>query len=75
LHTSNIGDETKAHLHEGAAGNPGRPLIDLDVEDDSCRSVDSSTLQDIVDNPSNYYVDVLTRNYNHGAVRGQLALN
>lgn len=75
LRTSNIGNETKAHIHEGAAGNPGVPLVDLEVEENKCRSVDSGTLQAIVDNPSNYYVDVLTATYNHGAIRGQLALN
>ena len=74
LRTSNISNRTKAHIHEGGAGEPGRPLVELSIEDGECVSVDPDTLQSILDNPQNYYVDVLTANYKIGAIRGQLSL-
>jgi hypothetical protein len=75
LRTSNLSQRTKAHIHEGAAGEPGRPVVDIDLDDDNCTTVSEALLDDMLANPSSYYVDVLTTQYHQGAIRGQLSLN
>lgn len=75
LRTSNLSQRIKAHIHEGAAGEPGRPVIDIELDDDNCTTVSEALLTDMLDNPANYYVDVLTTQYRQGAIRGQLSLN
>ena len=74
LETHNVDNQTIAHIHEGSAGDPGRPLINLTIGSNSCTNISASLMQDILDNPSNYYVDVLSSAFPKGAVRGQLAL-
>lgn len=76
LWADGIGKPTMAHLHSGAAGASGPPVITLDVtgkDDDECLAVDKEKLDPIVANPSAYYVNVHTAEFPGGAVRGQLA--
>ncbi len=73
LTASNIGTPGVAHIHEGVSGLPGRPVVDLAVGADQCLSVGSAVANDIVDNPSDYYVDVLSAQHPEGAVRGQIS--
>jgi CHRD domain len=75
LNTANIGTPTFAHIHEGSTGDEGRPLLNLRVDDDHCSTLDSSTMQALIANPSDFYVDVLTSDYHAGAIRGQLAVD
>jgi len=70
----------QSHIHIGAAGVAGDVVVPLDVDgfdgtSDGCIEPmeDAAILQDIVDDPGSYYVNVHTADYPPGAVRGQLA--
>lgn len=69
---------TAAHIHAGAAGVAGSIVVTLPTPDasgiaDGCVSgLDTAVLQDIHDNPANYYANVHTADFPDGAVRGQL---
>lgn len=72
----NIGTPTMAHLHAGAAGTSGAPVITLEVtgkDDDACIAVDKAKLDPIVADPSAFYINIHTAEFPGGAVRGQLA--
>lgn len=77
--TSNIEDATASHIHEGAAGVNGGVVVGLDTDGFSgstsgcITASDAAGLQAIIDNPSDYYVNVHTADYAPGAIRGQLA--
>jgi len=75
LSADDIGDAVAAHIHEGAAGADGKPVTALDVtgpDDDLCIALEPATLQLIVANPENYYVNVHSKDFPAGAIRGQL---
>lgn len=75
LAVSGIGDATAAHIHAGAAGADGKPVIPLEVTGSSeskCVDADAAVLKAIVAAPANYYVNVHTKDFPAGAVRGQL---
>lgn len=71
---------TAAHIHAGAAGVAGSVVVTLPTPNaegiaDGCVSgLDTAVLQDIHDNPGDYYVNVHTADFPDGAVRGQLEL-
>jgi hypothetical protein len=73
LSAANIGPAGVAHIHEGVAGMPGRPVIELTVASNGCVNVSHSLLEDIKNNPSDYYVDVVHASNGTDAIRGQLA--
>jgi CHRD domain len=69
---------TAAHIHEAPAGQPGPVVVPLSPPDASghasgCTSADPTLIQDIVDNPAEYYVNVHNVDFPAGAVRGQLS--
>ena len=75
LWADKIGKPTMAHLHSGAAGASGPPILTLEVtgkDSDECLAVDKEKLDPIVANPAGYYVNVHTADFPSGAVRGQL---
>jgi CHRD domain len=72
LSVANMGAAGDAHIHEGRTGEPGRPVIQLSVTSGSCISVSHATLEDMAENPSDYYVDVVHADTGHDAVRGQI---
>ena len=76
LEVGNIGPVTAAHIHRGAAGVNGPPVITLDVPDDNdaddCDTVPDALLDDLRRNPGGYYVNVHTVEYPNGAIRGQI---
>ena len=72
LTASGIGKPTMAHVHSGAVGTDGPPVITIDVADDECRAVDPAVLKQILAAPANYYVNVHTDAFPKGAIRGQL---
>ena len=76
LEVRDIGAVTAAHIHRGAAGVNGPPVITLDVPDDNdsddCDEVPDTLLDEIRSNPGGFYVNVHTADYPNGAIRGQL---
>jgi hypothetical protein len=76
LEVREIGVVTAAHIHRGAAGVNGPPVIPLDAPDDNdseeCDVVADTLLQEIANNPQGFYVNVHTAQYPNGAIRGQL---
>jgi len=70
---------TMAHIHRGAAGESGPPVVPFDkVPDESgnavgCVLVDAALLQEIASNPAGFYVNVHTTEFPDGAARGQVS--
>jgi hypothetical protein len=68
---------TAAHIHRGAAGQNGPPVVTLDAPDDDdsddCDTADDALIDEIRRNPSAFYVNVHTAEYPNGAIRGQIA--
>ncbi len=72
----NIAAPTMAHVHSGAAGANGPPVITIDVtgkDDNVCVAVDKAKLEPIVANPAGYYINIHTADFPGGAIRGQLS--
>lgn len=66
---------TAAHIHTGAAGVNGPPVVTIDVtgaSGDECVAVEPEVLKPIVANPAGYYVNVHNAEFPAGAIRGQL---
>jgi hypothetical protein len=77
LYARQIGPATAAHIHRGAAGTAGPPVLTLTTPDANGRSQGCATLdQQIVREMSfaaqNFYVNVHTESHPQGAIRGQL---
>ena len=67
-----------AHIHRGAAGGSGPIVISFTAPGENgvtsaCTAVDGALLDEILANPSNFYVNVHTRDFTGGAVRAPLA--
>ena len=68
-----------AHIHEGDEGQSGDPVVDLAYSgddsgaDDCVDGIDESILEDILAEPSAFYVNVHTEDLPDGAGRGQLS--
>ena len=76
LSADNIGKPVAAHIHAGAAGTDGAPVVTLEVtgpDGDMCLAAEPDALKPIVAAPEGYYVNVHTADFPKGAVRGQLA--
>ena len=77
LEVRDIGNVTAAHIHRGAAGVNGPPVVTLDPPDDEdsddCDVASDALVAEILANPANFYVNVHTGDYPNGAIRGQLA--
>jgi hypothetical protein len=80
LTAEGIGPVVQSHIHVGAAGESGDVAVPLDVDgfegsSEGCNEPmeDAQILQDIVDNPAGYYVNLHTEPFPGGAIRGQLA--
>ena len=76
LDVSGIETATMAHIHRGAAGVAGPPVVTLetpaDGDSDGCIGVARELAAEIIANPANFYVNVHNARYPAGAVRGQL---
>lgn len=71
----NIGEAQAAHIHTGAAGESGPPVVNFDVATNGlsgCVDADEAIIGSISDSPSNYYVNVHNEEFGGGAIRGQL---
>jgi CHRD domain len=69
---------TASHIHEAPAGRAGPIVVPLSAPDASghasgCTTADPALIQDIIDHPEEYYVNVHTTDFPAGAVRGQLS--
>jgi hypothetical protein len=73
---SGISKPTAAHIHAGAKGVAGPPVVTFDVQkagDKGCVPADHTVITQILGNPAGYYVNVHTSEFPKGAMRGQLA--
>lgn len=76
LKVENIATPTMAHVHVGAAGQAGDPVVKLDPPTGgagtTCKVIADDLTQALLKNPANYYVNVHTADFPAGAIRGQL---
>jgi hypothetical protein len=77
LTVDGIEPATAAHIHQGDAGVTGGPVVALeapaDGESSGCVEADREMIQEIIQDPSSYYVNVHNAEYPDGALRGQLS--
>ncbi|MEO7570135.1 MAG: CHRD domain-containing protein [Croceibacterium sp.] len=72
LSGTGIARPTMAHVHSGAAGTDGPPVVTIEVAQDMCQAVEPAALKPILAAPGNFYVNIHTADYPKGAIRGQL---
>ena len=76
LTVDKIATATAAHIHKGAAGSSGGPVVPLKAPASGsisdCATVAKEVAEDMVKNPANYYVNVHNAEFPGGALRGQL---
>jgi len=79
LTASSIDAATVAHIHTGALGVAGAPVLTLDTpdgdDDDSeeCQDIDRALAQALIQDTAGYYVNVHNDDFPNGAIRGQLS--
>lgn len=73
LAADKIEPATMAHIHTGAAGASGPPVVTLELGEDLCVAAEPDVLKPIVAAPQDYYVNIHNAAYPKGAIRGQLA--
>ena len=79
LTVTKIDKPTAAHIHKGNAGTNGAIVVNLSPPSagnpgasSGCVSVPASTLTQIQNDPSGFYVNVHNSEFPNGAIRGQL---
>lgn len=76
LQVSDIEPATAAHIHRGAAGETGGPVVSLEAPADgmveSCVDVEADVAMELAENPMGFYVNVHNEEFGGGALRGQL---
>ena len=77
LTVSNIATPNAAHIHTGGPKDAGPVLVGLETPvngtSKGCVTIDKDTLQEMLKDPSGYYVNVHNADFKDGAVRGQLS--
>ena len=75
LTSARLDSLTMAHIHAGAIGVAGPPVVTLsaNVPTEACIPIDKDVAVKLVARPRDFYVNIHTTNYPKGAVRGQLA--
>jgi hypothetical protein len=76
VNVGGLPDVTAAHIHLGGPGENGRVVVPFDTPDGGtaggCAQVTAEVAQALIANPGGYYVNVHTRQFPAGAIRGQL---
>ena len=74
LTSKNLDTLTMAHIHAGAAGVSGPPVVVLTASAplETCTPVAPDVAAKLLANPANFYVNIHTAQFPAGAVRGQL---
>ena len=78
LTVEKIAAATAAHVHKGAAGASGPPVVPMtkpaaDGKAKGCANVNADVAKDLLANPAGYYVNVHNAEHPGGAIRGQLS--
>jgi hypothetical protein len=85
LSYSGISAPTQAHIHRGAAGQNGPPVVPDPLvaisllplgptSASGCAAIDPALVTEITTNPAGFYVDVHTSDFSAGAIRGQMSI-
>ena len=76
LKARGLPNPTMAHIHVGAAGVAGPPVVTLRVPTkgsvSACTAVGRKVARAIIRDPGGYYVNIHTAAFPAGAIRGQL---
>lgn len=76
ISVTGIAPATAAHIHAGAAGEAGPPVITLEAptngEVSGCTTASDAVIDRIEANPNSFYVNIHNAEYPNGAIRGQL---
>ncbi|MBX3561211.1 MAG: CHRD domain-containing protein [Sphingomonas sp.] len=77
LYARQIGPATAAHIHRGAAGSAGPPVVTLATPDaagrsQGCVAIEQGLAREIAWRGHEFYVNVHNAEYPAGAIRGQL---
>jgi CHRD domain len=77
LSVANLQEATAAHIHKGEKGEEGPVAVPLDAPKTGaakgCTKADVLVIEALMQDPTDYYVNVHTAAFPKGAVRGQLS--
>lgn len=69
---ANIDNPNAAHIHAGAKGLNGPVILAFEPFPKGCSDVEPETMETIMKNPENYYVNIHNAEFPDGAIRGQM---
>jgi hypothetical protein len=70
-----LANANAAHIHEGAVGKSGPPVITLnkpDTQFEGCTVASHGLMYRLANSPKKFYVNVHSQDFPNGAIRGQL---